>query len=67
MVPVATDSGVFWGRKAFRKRPGTVTVAVLPPLPAGLRREALLRGLEAAITTETDRLLASAPVGNLVD
>ena len=67
VVPVATDSGVLWGRKGFRKRPGTITVAVLPPLPAGLRREALLRALEAAITAGTDTLLAAAPVDKSVD
>jgi 1-acyl-sn-glycerol-3-phosphate acyltransferase len=67
VLPVATDSGVFWGRKAFRKRPGTITVAVLPPLPAGLRRDALLRQLEAVIATETNRLLAAGPVDESVD
>ena len=35
VIPVATDSGLLWGRRAFHKRPGTITVAVLPPLPAG--------------------------------
>ena len=24
VIPVSTDSGLYWGRKAFRKRPGTV-------------------------------------------
>ena len=67
VIPVATDSGVLWGRRAFHKRPGTITVAVLPPLPAGLRRDDLLRRLEAAIEPETERLLGSAPVDNSVD
>lgn len=67
VLPVATDSGVLWGRKAFRKRPGTITVAVLPPLPVGLRRDALLQRLEAVITAETDRLLAATPVDKSVD
>jgi 1-acyl-sn-glycerol-3-phosphate acyltransferase len=49
VIPVATDSGLLWGRRAFHKRPGTITVAVLPPLPAGLRRDDLLRRLEGAI------------------
>jgi 1-acyl-sn-glycerol-3-phosphate acyltransferase len=60
VIPVATDSGLCWSRRAFRKRPGTITVAVLPPIPPGLDREALLTCLEAAIEAETDRLLASA-------
>lgn len=61
VIPVATDSGLFWGRRAFRKRAGTITVAVLPPVPPGLDREALLAELERRIEAETDRLLASAP------
>lgn len=61
VIPVATDSGRFWGRRAFHKHPGTITVAVLPPIPAGLDRATMLARLEAAIETETDRLLASAP------
>lgn len=67
VVPVATDSGVRWGRRAFFKRPGTITVAVLPPLPAGLRRDELLRRLEAVIEPETERLLHGEIVDNFVD
>jgi 1-acyl-sn-glycerol-3-phosphate acyltransferase len=67
VIPVATDSGVLWGRRAFRKRPGTITISVLPPLPAGLPRAELMQQLEAVIEVETDRLLASLPVDNPVD
>ncbi len=48
VIPVATDSGLFWGRRAFRKRPGTIRVRILPALPPGLPREELLRRLDAA-------------------
>ncbi|ONG49033.1 1-acyl-sn-glycerol-3-phosphate acyltransferase [Pseudoroseomonas deserti] len=58
VVPVATDSGLHWGRGAMaRKLPGPITLAFLPPLPRGLPRAALLAQLEAAIETETDRLV----------
>ena len=68
VIPVATDSGLLWGRRAFHKRPGTITVAVLPPLPAGLRRDELLRRLEGAIEPETLRLLGDGgAVDNPVD
>ncbi len=67
VIPVATDSGRCWGRRAFRKQPGVVTVAVLPPLPAKLPRGALLPRLEAAIEAESARLLAETPVENSVD
>ncbi len=58
VVPVATDSGLRWGRRAFRKAPGTIHVAILPPLPAGLPRAALMKALETAIEEETARLIA---------
>lgn len=65
VVPVATDSGRCWGRRAFRKEAGTIHVSVLEPLPAGLPRAALMTALQAAIETETDRLLGLAgPVEN---
>ena len=49
VVPVVTDSGDFWGRRAFRKQPGTIRLVILPPLPAGMARGALMAQLEAAI------------------
>jgi len=58
VVPVATDSGLSWGRRAFQKRPGVIHVSILAPLPSGLRREALMARLEDAIETETTRLIA---------
>ncbi|MCQ4162809.1 1-acyl-sn-glycerol-3-phosphate acyltransferase [Roseomonas sp. GC11] len=58
VLPVATDSGLHWGRGAFAsKQPGDITVAILPPLPPGLPRAALLRHLEDGIEAETDRLV----------
>jgi 1-acyl-sn-glycerol-3-phosphate acyltransferase len=63
VVPVATDSGRCWGRRAFRKLPGIITIAVRPPIPAGLKRAELIRRLEAAIELESD----AQPVGRSVD
>ena len=63
VVPVALNSGLFWGRRAFLKRPGTVVVEFLPPIPPGLPREAFMARLEAAIETGTKRLVNGAQVG----
>jgi len=49
VIPVATDSGRYWGRRAFRKLPGTIRIVIRPPLPAGLRREELMRRLAEAL------------------
>jgi len=57
VIPVATDSGRCWALRAFLKHPGTITIAVLPPLPAGLPKAELLATLEEIIETESTRLL----------
>lgn len=48
VIPVRTDSGRLWSRRAFRKRPGTIHIALSPPIPAGLDRAAFMARLEAA-------------------
>jgi 1-acyl-sn-glycerol-3-phosphate acyltransferase len=45
VIPVVTDSGDCWGRRAFRKRPGLIRIVIRPPLPAGLPRDALMQRL----------------------
>jgi 1-acyl-sn-glycerol-3-phosphate acyltransferase len=45
VVPVVTDSGRFWGKRAFRKHPGTIRVCLLEPLPASLSRAAMMQRL----------------------
>jgi 1-acyl-sn-glycerol-3-phosphate acyltransferase len=67
VIPVATDSGRVWGRRAFHKRPGVIRISVLEPLPRGLPRARLLAALETAIEGETDRLLAEGAVDKPVD
>jgi 1-acyl-sn-glycerol-3-phosphate acyltransferase len=60
VIPVALNSGMFWGRRAFRKYPGVITVEILPPVPAGLDREDFLHELKHSIETASDRLCAEA-------
>ncbi|HVE21894.1 MAG TPA: lysophospholipid acyltransferase family protein [Acidocella sp.] len=45
VLPATTDSGACWGPRAFVKTSGTVTVRLLPPLPAGLTRETIITEL----------------------
>jgi 1-acyl-sn-glycerol-3-phosphate acyltransferase len=56
VIPVATNSGRFWSRRAFVKRPGTIRIAIQPPLPAGLGKTALLAQLEAALRAGAERV-----------
>ncbi len=45
VIPVVTDSGTCWGRRAFRKPAGTIRLLILPPIPAGLERAELMQTL----------------------
>jgi 1-acyl-sn-glycerol-3-phosphate acyltransferase len=47
VVPVTTDSGRCWGRRAFRKLPGTIRIEVGEPIPAGTDRAELMRTLRS--------------------
>jgi 1-acyl-sn-glycerol-3-phosphate acyltransferase len=60
VVPVALNSGLFWPRRGFAKRPGTITVEFLDPLPAGLDRRAFLSLLGERIDAATIGLEAEA-------
>ncbi|MEX2648433.1 MAG: lysophospholipid acyltransferase family protein [Alphaproteobacteria bacterium] len=60
VVPIALNSGLYWSRRAFLKRPGTVLVEVLPPIPPGLDRTAFMARLTETIEVALDRLTAEA-------
>jgi 1-acyl-sn-glycerol-3-phosphate acyltransferase len=67
VIPVVTDSGLYWGRRSFRKRPGTIQIAVLPALPAGLPRDELLTRLTRAYAEGYAALRRGHPVDNSGD
>jgi len=56
VIPVATNSGAFWGRRAFRKRPGTIRILIRAGLPPTLPRQELMRRLrgDLAMPEEAD-------------
>ncbi|HZP94224.1 MAG TPA: lysophospholipid acyltransferase family protein [Burkholderiales bacterium] len=56
-VPVAHNAGTLWGRNAFVKRPGTITVSVGPAIdPHGLAPDELNGRVEHWIEQEVARL-----------
>ena len=60
VVPVALNSGVFWGRRQFIKRPGVIKVEVLPVIPPGLDRKIFMTTLRDRIERATTRLVDGA-------
>jgi 1-acyl-sn-glycerol-3-phosphate acyltransferase len=64
VVPVALNSGLFWGRRQFIKRPGVIDVEILPAIAPGLSRDAFMTTLRKRIEGATDRLIERAQHGN---
>ncbi|HEX4637113.1 MAG TPA: lysophospholipid acyltransferase family protein [Rhizomicrobium sp.] len=54
-VPVALNSGVYW--TGFLKRPGTIVLEFLEPIPPGLKRDAFMTQLQSRIESATSALL----------
>ena len=63
VVPAAVNSGLYWGRRSFVKRPGRIVLAFLEPIPAGLPRRKMMTELEARIEAATEALEREASQG----
>jgi 1-acyl-sn-glycerol-3-phosphate acyltransferase len=57
VVPAAVNSGLYWGRRSFVKRPGRIILEFLDPIPPGRTRPRLMAELERRIETATAGLL----------
>lgn len=62
IIPVATDSGLCWGRRAFRKTPGTIHIRIGHPIPPTADRRALVRALEQGMAALDHRQGSDSPV-----
>lgn len=60
VVPVALNSGLFWGRQSFIKWPGRIVLEILPPIPPGLPRREFMNRLEQQVEDASNRLAARA-------
>ena len=60
VVPVALNSGVFWGRRSFIKRRGRIVVEFQPAIAPGLARDAFMTELRDRLEPATARLVAEA-------
>jgi len=57
VIPVAHNAGTVWGRNAFIKYPGTITVSIGPALDASSRKpEELIKEVEHWVEQEVERL-----------
>ena len=60
VVPVALNSGLFWGRNSLVIWPGTAEAKFLPAIEAGLPADIFQERLKKAIESESDSLILGA-------
>jgi len=56
-IPVGLNSGLYWPRRQFIRRPGTIRVEILDPIAPGLKREEFFRLVQERIEESSTRLL----------
>jgi 1-acyl-sn-glycerol-3-phosphate acyltransferase len=56
-VPLALNSGLFWPRRSLRRRPGTILVEALDPIPPNLDRKVFFARLQNVLEEATARLV----------
>ncbi len=59
-LPVAVNTGLFWRRRTFLRRPGVAVIEYLPPIAPGLGRAAFAKQLQSSIETACARLNSEA-------
>jgi 1-acyl-sn-glycerol-3-phosphate acyltransferase len=64
LVPAAVNSGYFWGRRSFVKRPGRIVLEFLEPIPPGRPRRRVMAELKQRVETATAALLREAEALN---
>jgi 1-acyl-sn-glycerol-3-phosphate acyltransferase len=60
VVPLALNSGLFWGRNSFIKRPGRVIFEFLPAIESGLSDKNVIAAIEERIEEKTIELMIEA-------
>lgn len=56
-IPVALNTGLFWPRRSFLRRPGKIVIEFLEPIPPGLDKKSFFAILQERIETASTRLI----------
>lgn len=60
IIPMALNSGLFWGRNSFIKKPGKVVMEFLPPIVPHENPKGALKKLEATLEEASEKLAQEA-------
>lgn len=55
-IPVALNSGLFWGKRAYIKYPGKIIIEFLPAMPKGLNKQEFVEELKTRIETACEKI-----------
>jgi len=58
VIPMALNSGLFWPKNSFMKKPGVITIEFLPPIMPGLQRAEFMAQLKNELEAATNKLVA---------
>lgn len=67
IIPMALNTGYFWPRNGWLKRPGKVIFEFMPPIMPGPERGAVLAKVETAVEGKSQELLAEAQRQSALD
>ena len=56
VVPVALNSGLFWGRRSYTKQAGRIVIEFFEPIESGLKRRDFMQRLETTVETAALKL-----------
>jgi len=56
ILPIAVNSGNFWPKDTFIKKPGKIIISILNILPANLERTDLLNKIQSTIEKESNKI-----------
>ena len=56
IIPVALNSGMYWGRRQFRKSAGTIIIEFLKPIEKGLKKSEFVSELKSVVEAATRKL-----------
>ena len=59
-LPVALNSGLYWPRRSFTRRPGTAVIEFLDPIPPGQTRDEFFEEIRTRIESASERLRQEA-------
>jgi 1-acyl-sn-glycerol-3-phosphate acyltransferase len=58
-LPIALNSGLYWPRRSWNMRPGTIRVEILEPIQPGMHPDAFLARLQNELEPATVRLVSA--------